>query len=180
MPSRRVPERFTRSRSRNSQDTLHGATFSDAKVRGCPYMSTVGQQTMSSLSLSLCLCREPSPPPRAARLRSRTRVEAYTRAHTKWGPHGVITMECLGRSGSKKGGRVSSGARLCARVLFLGCIPSRASSFFHRQLLSASENSSWRTFLRLDLRDRSRLPLSAPSRYMKQRRRPVMRNKEKR
>lgn len=134
------------------QDALQGATFSNAKVRRCPYMSAgSGQCPLSDVVLfSVSPLFRKSPLQREC-------VWEHPRAHAVE-PHGVISMECPGRLGSKNSGRVSSCICVHPRVLFLGRVPSHSSSVF-RRLLPTSENSPWCTFLRVrDLRDRVLLP----------------------
>lgn len=74
----------------------------------------------------------------------------HPRAHAT-GSHGVISMECLGRLGSKKSGRVSS----CVCVHPREFSSSVAYPRTPLPSLPTSENSSWCTFLRVrNLRDR--------------------------
>lgn len=127
------------------QDALQGATFSDAQVRGCPYMSTVSGQCPLSDVAALCF----SPPSQRECVREHTRARTHAT-----GSHGVISMECLGRLGSKKSGRVSS----CVCVHPREFSSSVAYPRTPLPSLPTSENSSWCTFLRVrNLRDRALL-----------------------
>lgn len=112
------------------QDALQGATFSDAQVRGCPYMSTVSGQCPLSDVAALCF----SPPSQRECVREHTRARA--RNGVPWSH-----LDGMSRAVRLKEERARFILRLCTstRVLFLGRVPSRSSSVsphFREQLVA--------------------------------------------